>query len=593
MPSHQNIASMFFWQAKQYENQAALSVKQNGVYSPISWNEFLAHVAKIANGLRKIGIQKGDRVALLSENRPEWAYVDLAVLGIGAITVPIYATSSTREIEYVLEHSSSKVLFVSTLDQLNKLDHELVKKLTCKVIQFDGAPGDFSLTLKEFENQSEAREAVYQFEKGLSDVKLNDPATIIYTSGTTGPPKGVVLSHLNFLTNAEDASEAVPLDHSDVTLSFLPLSHVFERLAGFYYPMMQGCTISYAENMNTVPENLLEVRPTMACAVPRLYEKIYAKVKEKIEKSSPVMKKIISWALRVGKEHMQYRLRKESPPFAFRAKYKIADILVFSKLRKQLGGRLRFFISGGAPLAKELGEFFYAAGVTILEGYGLTETSPVITVNRLDHIKFGTVGLPFRHAEIKIAADGEILTRGPSVMVGYYQDEKATQEVIQSGWFHTGDIGLIDSEGFLVITDRKKDIIVTSGGKNVAPQNIENLCKQSLAIQQMVVLGDRHHYLVALVVPNFEYVSNKLGLGGLSREKFISHDAVCALIRSEIDYQTKDLANYEKIKYFKLLPEELSLAKGEITPTLKVKRKVIMERYADLIRRMYDEGEKR
>ncbi|MBI4387879.1 MAG: long-chain fatty acid--CoA ligase [Candidatus Omnitrophica bacterium] len=418
-------------------------------------------------------------------------------------------------------------------------------------------------------------------------------ATIIYTSGTTGPPKGVMLTHANFLQNCVDSMDAISLGERDTTLSFLPLSHVFERMAGFYFPIMCGATIAYAENMNTVPQNLREVKPTIACAVPRVYEKVYARVADTIEHSPPFLQKLIRWAIEIGHRSIPFRLAGRClPPFLWLC-YQFAKVLVFQKLKRQLGGRLRFFISGGAPLPKKLGEFFFAAGIYILEGYGLTETSPVISVNRLNQLKFGTVGVPLAQVETRIASDGEIIVRGPSVMLGYYQNPQATAEVIREGWFHTGDIGQFDSEGFLMITDRKKDIIVTSGGKNLSPQNIENLLLRSRAIQQAVVIGDQHNYLVALIVPNFTYFFEQSDLKGRTNEEVSQLPLVNEFVRQEIDRETAELASYEKIKYFCLLPRELTQENGELTPTLKVKRKVVGERYGRLIEAMYLEGEKK
>ncbi len=592
---YQNIASMFLTQANRFGERTALLVKKNGCYHSISWSEFRRNVERVGLALQKLGVRKGDRVALLSENRPEWAFVDLGALGIGAVTVPIYATSSAKEIEYVLNHSSAKIIFVSTAEQLQKLKAD--QPLLAKIVLFEDVPdsGPKCLSWQKFYSLAELSDAKLDqcFQLESQSVKPDDYATIIYTSGTTGPPKGVLLSHRNFLVNALDAQEVIGLGEHDTTLSFLPLSHVFERLAGFYFPVMVGATIAYAENMNQVPQNLLEVRPTCACAVPRLYEKIHAQVMEKIQEAPSIKKKLIQWAFQTGYETIPFRISQKTLPVLLQLKYQIANLLLFKKLKNQFGGRLRFFISGGAPLPKALGEFFYAAGIVILEGYGLTETSPVISVNRPNRLRFGTVGVPFKSVEVKIADDGEILVKGPSVMVGYYQDENATSEVIKDGWFYTGDIGKFDEDQFLVITDRKKDIIVTSGGKNVSPQNIENMIKRSPAIQQVVVLGDQHHYLVALVLPNFDYVCQKLGFSNETRANMAANPKVLDLMRCEIDQQGCDLANYEKIKYFRILCEELTQGNGELTPTLKVKRKVVSERYQNLIESMYQEGEEK
>jgi len=497
----------------------------------------------------------------------------------------------------VIKHAEIKILFVSTAEQWAKVRDLVASGSSVELLVIfdqDGNGAPRPVSLKQFcsESSSLVGELVRQYEHRVEEVTRQNLATIIYTSGTTGPPKGVMLTHGNFLINCTDSVQAIDMRETDTVLSFLPLSHVFERMAGFYFPIMVGATIAYAENMTTVPENMREVHPNAACAVPRLYEKIHQRVMDTIEKSSPLKRLIIEWALRVGRRTIPYRLQNKAVPFLLRACYSVAVMLIFKKLQDQLGGHLRYFISGGAPLPKELGEFFFAAGVVILEGYGLTETSPVISVNRLQRLKFGTVGTPLGHVEVKIAEDGEIVVRGPSVMKGYYQNEKATAEVIRDGWFYTGDIGKIDSDGYLSVTDRKKDIIVTSGGKNISPQNIEQILCGCSSIQQAVVIGDRYHYLVALIVPCYEFLSQKLGLPADACDDIIASQVVRKLIRKEMDERMTDLPAYEQIKYFRLMRNELTLAKGELTPTLKVKRRVIGERYEHLIKEMYAEGSK-
>ena len=592
----QNLAQMLMDQAARSAGRTALMVKRQDVWQSISWSEFRMNVIRAALGLRRLGIGPGDRIALLSENRPEWAFTDFGALTAGAATVPIYATSSLKESCYVVRHSDARAIFVSNQDQFSKIQPLLVENPKLTVITFDGVSYDDARVIR-WESFLASAEYDAKTEKALLEsirtIKPDDVATLIYTSGTTGPPKGVMLTHANFLVNCADAREAIPLTDQDVILSFLPLSHVFERMAGFYFPVLMGATIAYAENMNRVPDNLVEIRPTMACSVPRLYEKIYAKVMDRISTSPPALKAIAHWALRVAAASIPFRLKGAPMPVGLRVQYAIADGLVFRKIRRELGGRLKFFISGGAPLARQLGEFFYGIGVTILEGYGLTETSPVITVNRLDRLKFGTVGIAFKHVEVRIADDGEVLAKGPSIMKGYYQDSAATNEAIREGWFYTGDIGLIDHEGFLVITDRKKDIIVTSGGKNIAPQNIENALARHPAIPQAVVVGDKKNFLVALIVPNFAYLTRELKRPDIMRDELIQLPQTIALVAEAVEEQTADFPNYERIKYFRLLPSEFTQDGGELTPTLKVKRKVVSERYRHLIEDMYREAEKK
>ena len=600
LPYH-NLPLMFYEQASRLSNRPALFQKKNNRYEPISWSEYKQNVERVTFSLQKLGVRAGEKVAILSENRPEWAYADLGILSLGAVSIPIYPTSTPKEITHILTHSEARIAFVSNEELFIKIKPFLVARTTLeKVILLNDSATVLdqsaqTISWNEFYklNTLSQEEMENQYRKLIEQPKPDDMATMIYTSGTTGAPKGVMLSHRNFLVNCIDSKRAIQMTENDVTLSFLPLSHVFERMAGFYFPLMSGAAIAYAENMNTVPQNLLEVKPTSACGVPRLYEKIYQKIMETVQKSPSWKKALIEWALQTGYQTFPFRFQNQSLPLFLKIKYFIADLLIFKKLRHSFGGRLRYFISGGAPLVKSIGEFFYAAGITICEGYGLTETSPVISVNQCQRLKFGTVGIPLDHVQIRIAEDGEILVAGPSVMLGYYKDEQATREAIQDGWFHTGDIGHIDSDGFLVITDRKKDIIVTSGGKNVSPQNIENALKKSSNILQAVVLGDRHNYIVALIVPNFDSIAKTFKYGeNFSRADLIQDPKVLELIRRETDQFTADFANYEKIKYFRLLPEEMTQNSGELTPTLKVKRKIVNEKYAHLIESMYLEGEK-
>lgn len=555
---------------------------------------------RIAAALDRLGIKKGDRAAILSENRPEWAYTDLAILSLGAVVVPVYPTASPKDMEYVLNHCEAQLLFASTVDQLARVKsiRAHVSSLR-KVIVFDlkQKEADAVVPLLDFVSQVDSNDPKIRtrFEACVGQVSLDDLATIIYTSGTTGPPKGVMLSHRNFLVNCYDAREALPLNEADLSLSFLPLSHVFERMGGYYLGLLCGSTVAYAENMNTVPENLLETKPTIACAVPRFFEKLYARIRSEVDQGGALRKAIFQWALRVGSQSSQFRMRKKNLPFVLWFQYYAAQKLVYQKIYQKLGGRLRCFISGSAPLAKELAEFFYSVGILILEGYGLTETSPVISVNRMERFKFGSVGLPLRNVETKITSDGEIAVRGPSVMLGYYKNHAATGELIRDGWFHTGDLGYLDSEGFLFITGRKKDVIKTSGGKMISPQNIENLILTDPLFSQIVMVGDKHNFVTALVVPNFDQVRNVLKANGDESsqmpEDLVQDPRVHKLIREHMEERTRDLAQYEKIKFFTLLPREFSQDKGEVTITLKIKRSVVAERYRDAIERVYRETE--
>jgi len=595
-----NLVDLLIHQANQYHGRAALQVKRNGRYQDISWDEFLDRAVRIASALKYSGIQKGDRIAIYSENCPEWAFADLAILALGAVVVPVYPTASLRDVEHVLIHSGSSLIFVSTPEKLDFLSQlgEKIRQFK-KIIIFDSAFKSHSvaISLADFmASVSDPEETLRQeFQSSVSKVGLDDLATLLYTSGTTGPPKGVMLTHRNFLINCYDAREALPISDQDVSLSFLPLSHVFERMGGYYLHLLSGTTIAYAENMNTVPENLREVRPTISCGVPRFFEKMYARIQEEVNKGGALKRVIFNWALRVGRESSQFRMKHEPIPFFLKCQYTLAERLVYRKIYQKLGGRLRCFISGSAPLARELAEFFYSVGVLILEGYGLTETSPVVSVNHWERFKFGSVGLPLKHVEVKLAPDSEILVRGPSVMQGYYQNPEATREAIRDGWFYTGDFGKMDSDGFLYITGRKKDLIKTSGGKFISPQNVEGLLLADPVISQIVVVGDKQRFITALIVPNFEQLKSILRSEGVEAKEspgdLVQMKEVHALVRRRIEERTKDLASFEKIKFFTLLAREFSQEKGELTITLKMKRNVIAERFKDAIERMYRETE--
>ncbi|MBI4115195.1 MAG: long-chain fatty acid--CoA ligase [Candidatus Omnitrophica bacterium] len=585
---------MFIWRANCSPNKPALWFKKEGRFQFFTWKEFQDRVQGVTLALYQLGVRRGDRVGILSENRPEWAFADLGILSLGAASVPIYPTSSRKDCHYVLEHAEVSVLFVSTVDQFEKIKPLVQEGKLKTVIGFDlreiQSPHVWTFTdclekgrLGNLNNSD-------LYDQLVQKVTRDDLATLIYTSGTTGPPKGVMLTHGNFLSNCEASSGVLLFPENERTLSFLPLSHVFERMAGYYFMIQQGASIAYAENMQTVAQDLLLVRPTVAASVPRFFEKMHAHIVDTVQKSSPLKQAIFHWSIEVGRKAGEKRATKKPLPPLLKLQFLLAKALVFNKLKRSLGGRIRFFISGGAPLAKELGEFFYAADVLILEGYGLTETSPVISVNRPDHFKFGTVGPPLPGVEVRIAEDGEVLTKGPLIMKGYFKNEEATREVIRDGWFYTGDLGEIDSDGFLKITGRKKDIIVTAGGKNISPQNIENEILGDSLFSQVVIIGDRKPYLVALVVPNrheLERLSKEEGIQSSSWEDLLRKNRIHEIVAQRLRERTKEFAHYEQIQYFHLLPKELTQDAGELTPTLKVKRRVVMERYASIIEALY------
>ncbi|MCP2519255.1 long-chain fatty acid--CoA ligase [Candidatus Aminicenantes bacterium AC-335-K20] len=590
----ETLNQVFLNTVKNYPKENFVLYKDKGEYRGISTEEFKNMVEEFSLGLRELGVGKNDKIILLSENRPEWIISDLAILAFGGITVPIYPTLTAEQIVFIIDDSDAKVVIFSDEIQGEKI--KSIKNKLSKVkhfISFISPPFEGALSFSQIRELGRKRKDKDPdlFEKSALEVKPDDLATIIYTSGTTGIPKGVMLTHKNILSNIISVSQIIEFSEKDTVLSFLPLSHILERMVTHTY-IYKGCTIAYAESIETVAQNLLEVRPNIMVSVPRVFEKIYAKVMDNVLSSSPLKRKIFFWALNIGRKVGEKKLAKKPIGFFLKLKYKIAHKLVFSKIIEKTGGRIRFFVSGGAPLSKEIAEFFYAMGLVILEGYGLTETSPVISVNTFENLKFGTVGKPIPGVEVKIAEDGEILVRGPNVMVGYYKKEAETKEAFRDGWFHTGDIGYLDEDGFLVITDRKKDIIVTSGGKNVAPQPIENMLKANPYISNAVVVGDKRKFISALIIPDFDKLEEYARFNKIKytdRKDLISKKEIKNFIKAEVDRATQGLAPYEQIKKIALLDREFEISKNEITPTLKVKRNIIEEKYKDLIDELYKE----
>ncbi len=586
MPEIETLYDIFEIAARS-DRPDLLFARDGEKWKPIASRDFSFTVRALSLGLNALGMQPGDRVAILSENRPEWAMTDYAIVCGGALTVPIYPTLPAEPIVQILNDSGARIAVVSTSEQLEKLVSIREKCPSLEhVLSIDPEPpaeagyDSWLRTVDRGRGNLEMGSTV--FETRAKRIRAGDPATIIYTSGTTGEPKGAVLTHGNFASNVLACCEVVPFPSDTVALSFLPLSHVFERMIDYAY-LYKGSRIAYLDDVNKVRDALAIVKPGVFGAVPRVYEKIYAAVREKAAKS-PLKRAIFGWAAGKGRERLRRLEGGETDPTSLGIR--IADRLVFSKLRARLGPNFQFAISGGAPLSQELAEFFWGAGVTIYEGYGLTETSPVIAVNGPGRWRLGTVGKPVPGVEVKIAEDGEILTRGPHIMKGYYGKPEETAKVIDAdGWFATGDIGELDSEGFLRITDRKKELIVLSGGKKAAPQPIENALKQSDWISLPIVIGNRRKFLSALIVPNFGKTSAAPGdAAALDRDASLR-----AGIQSEIDRYNAGKAHHEQIRAFALLPRELTIEAGEITPTLKIKRKVIDERYKTLIDRMYEE----
>jgi long-chain acyl-CoA synthetase len=597
MPDPRTLPELFHQAVTRYHCRPIMMYKAGGEYVSIPAPEFREEVDLAAHGLIDLGVAPGTRVALLSENRPGWAFADLAILSAGAWSVPIYTSLTPDEIQFILEDSGAVACFVSNQAQLDKIlaIRDRCPALEC-IVTLDpieteepGVHKARSLVERGREAREKRPDAL---DERLSALDPEDTASILYTSGTTGRPKGVMLSHRNFVSNVIDALKSLAIRAEDVHLSFLPLSHSFERTAGYYIMIHAGVTIAYAESVDRVIDNMGEIRPTVMTSVPRLYEKMYAGLLQKASESGGLKKRIVFWARRVGIEYAEKEVSGGGAGPALRLKHRLADRLVYAKLRERMGGRIRFFVSGGAPLAPVIAKFFYAAGLPILEGYGLTETSPVIAVNTFDRLRFGTVGPPIDNVEVRIEADGEIMVRGPNIMQGYYNlPEKTAAVMTEDGWFRTGDIGLLE-EGFLKITDRKRDLIKTSGGKFIAPQPLENELKTSRYVSQAVVVGNRRKYASVLIVPNFD------NLRAFAREKGLDPSDVDALFQAEpvqdlyeevLAELNRGRASYETLKKYRLIPQEFTIEAGELTPTLKVKRRVIEEKYADLIDTMYEE----
>jgi len=591
----ETLSQLFLNTVKSYIKDDLMLYKKEGRYVPISTQEFAERIRRFSLGLKDLGFVAGDKMIILSENRPEWVISDIACLCLRGITVPVYTTLAPEQVMYIIEDSDAKIVICSNPELWEKI--EAVKSQLAKVthyISFDPGAPEWALSFEKVMEKGEQmdEENPELFEKMASEVKPDDLATVIYTSGTTGPPKGVMLTHNNFVSNVTSASSLLPFSDKDTGMALLPLSHSFERMVTYCY-IYKGCTIGYAEGFDTVAQNFQELRPHMMAVAPRVLEKFYSRVMDNVLASSALKRKIFYWAMKIGKNYAQKKLERQPVPGMLNFKKKIAHKLVFSKIIAKTGGRVRFFVSGAAPLSKDIGEFFYAMGLVVMEGYGLTETSPAISLNTFENLKFGTVGPPIPGVEVKIAEDGEIFAKGPNVMKGYYKKEEETKEVFEGEWFKTGDIGHIDEGGRLVITDRKKDIIVTAGGKNVAPQPIENLLKANPYIENVMAIGDRRKFISALVVPNFGKLEEYAKFNNIPYEKvsdLLDNEKVLRFMEGEVDRSTPNLASYEKIKKISLLDRDFEIDEGEMTPTYKVKRNVIEEKYRSIIDAMYKES---
>ncbi|BFN37196.1 AMP-dependent synthetase/ligase [Fidelibacter multiformis] len=592
------IAAEFIRSTDEWKEKTAYAYKHHGEWVDISYAEVRNKAENIAHALWDMGIRRGDHIAILSENRPEWSITDYAITSPGMVTVTVYPTLLASHIQYILKNSDTKAIFVSDRDQAEKIigiKKDLPELQFMVVFDWDRSldePWVYDYVKMESTGQEAKARSSFDFIDESLKTRPEEIMTIIYTSGTTGNPKGVMLSHGNLWWNAISSIETLKPDHDEVFLSFLPLSHSLERTTGNMIPMILGAKVCFATHISAVAQEIREVKPTIAISVPRLFEKMYAAIQNETQKFSGVKKQIFKQAMKTGRMiSRKYKQHGKEPAGIHRIQYATADMLVFKKLRSYTGGRIKFFISGGAPLLEEIGEFFDAVGILILQGYGLTEASPVTHTNRREHYKFSTVGKPIHNVEHKLTEEGEILVKGPNVMQGYYKDPRATAEMIdEEGWLHTGDIGEIDLDGYLKITDRIKNIIVTSGGKNIAPATLETELMKSPYIEQIVIIGDKRNYLTALIVPKYEQMealAQEYNIQYDSYRELINHYKIVNTVHEDVQRIQQKFARYEQIKKIALLPEAFSIEKGEVTPSHKIKRTVVENHYREIIDTLY------
>ncbi len=595
--SYQSIPAVLKDNAVRYRDNTAISYKKSGIFLSLTYDEFYTRVLQLARGLCKAGMKPGDKVAIFSENRLGWAISDFGIQSGGGISVPIYATNTGEQAAYILNHCEAKIVFVSTKSQYEKLlgVKDEIPNLEL-VVSYERFMGDRSFPVYTQYQLSEVSTPITeaerdQIEDKIDGIRQEDILTLIYTSGTTGRPKGVILTHYNVMCNVTQGLRQVGGWIKDETfLSFLPLSHILERTCGYYACLMCGKHIAFAEDVKKVVENMDEIKPTFMISVPRLFEKIYSRIHESVHQMSPLRKALFHQAVKVGREYVNLKYIDKKPVGLLGLKYQLFDRLVFRKIRKRFGGRLRGMVCGGAPLDKTINEFMWAIGIPVYNGYGLTETSPVVTATSQDQVRFDAVGKKVEKTELKLAEDGELLVKGPQVMKSYFKNEKATEEVFEDGWFKTGDIAHIDDEGFVYIVDRKKEIIVTAGGKNIAPQPIENELKLDKFISQAIVFGDRKPYLTALLTPNIERLidySRAQQIDYIDVYELVKNSRITKLYDDRIDELNRMLPSYSTIKYFALVPDDFSISGGELTPTLKLKRKEIYNKYKAIVDEMY------
>ena len=593
--SQQHLASLLFQSAKTYANEPAMRIKTDGQWHSRTYQEVGETVRQITRALLALGVQPGDRVGIFSQNRPEWTLVDFAILAIRAISVPIYATNTKHQAAYIVDETEMGILFTDSQTNYDKIQAIVERSPSLKhLITFDDTvtiSGEISQHFSQFLALGADTATNTEIEARLAAAETDELATIIYTSGTTGEPKGVMLTHGNIFHQFKAMHGQFQVGPGDRSLCFLPLSHVYERSWSFYVYQC-GAENNFLANPKEIIAAMSEIQPTVMVSVPRLYEKIYAAAMHGLNQGSALKKKMFHWSIDVGTTY-QYALKDEGKVGTVLAlKHKVAHKLVLSKVQAVVGGSKNFFSAGGAPLSQTIEEFFFAAGLLVCQGYGLTETSPMVTFNTPKAFKFGTVGRLIPDCEVKIAEDGEILVKSPSVTIGYYKKPEATAEAFRDGWFHTGDVGRFDEDGFLLITDRIKDLIITSGGKNIAPQKIETVYAKDHFIEQFIVIGDRRKFISALIVPNFEPLAafaQENGITYRTREELVEKPTTLTMYQERIDSRAAELAPYEQVKAFVLLPAPFAQETGELTPTQKIKRKVVADKYAAQIETMYAE----
>jgi len=596
--NYDHIGQMITIKIAEYGDHTALRYKVVGGWASLSYKEFGAKITSLACAMIQAGIKKGDSVGIYSANRYEWAVSDFACILAGAVSVPIYATNTRDQAKFIVQDAGIKLIFVGNEEQYQHIASIVKEGIKLQVVAYDPAIAiDSSLAryFPEFLNIKDQEKLMAEMNLRSGKIKLDDVTTVIYTSGTTGNPKGVMLTHGNLFHQFECVDTNFNVTHEDVSLCFLPLSHVYERMWS-YFVYLKGAIQTYLEDPKQVIETMQEVKPTAMVSVPRLYEKIYAAVLNAQESASSLKRFLFNKAIETGTLYNPLFFRKQVIPTGLAIKYKILDKLVLSKVRAVVGGDKNFFSAGGAPLDKSIEEFFLACGLLICQGYGLTETSPMISYNTPDNFKFGTVGKLVPNCEVRIAESGEIQVKGPQVMKGYFNNPAATAESFEDGWFKTGDVGEFDEDGYLKITDRIKDLIITSGGKNIAPQNIEKLVGKDFFIDQIIAIGDKRNFVSALVVPAFESLeawAHKKKIQFQNNEELISHPHVIDFFRERIDFHSQKLANYETIKKFKLLAKPFTQEGDEMTPTLKLKRKQINEKFKAIIETMYHKQEEK